>query len=192
MNGYHLVKYRYSFYKIPGEWVYEFVPEEQLGEDGHCSNAWVEKRTWFTKKVPGFTGFECCISDDPPPAEIVESQIQAWKAKILSYEVILSCWQGLKEKQSVVTAEDPPLELGQVVMTRGVDDAFPRVELRPYLERHRNHDWGSISKHDHAVNQEALKTGERVMSVYDVMGKTIWIITEADRSITTILLPSEY
>lgn len=62
----------------------------------------------------------------------------------------------------------------------------------PYLARHQDGDWGEVDDHDRAVNESALKTGARLLSAYMVEGERIWLITEADRAETTILLPSKY
>ena len=62
-----------------------------------------------------------------------------------------------------------------------------------FLARHANGDWGELSESDREANEYALKHGLRVLSAYTLSsGEKIWIITEADRSRTTILLPSEY
>jgi hypothetical protein len=67
-----------------------------------------------------------------------------------------------------------------------------------YLDRHFAGDWGDLDEHDRSVNQEAMIPDEdgnlgRILSVYTLPdGATIWIITEADRSLTTVLLPGEY
>jgi hypothetical protein len=62
-----------------------------------------------------------------------------------------------------------------------------------YLTRHANGDWGEIDEHDRKANEYALDHGLRVMSVYTLSsGERIWVVTEADRSSTTILLPEEY
>ncbi len=61
-----------------------------------------------------------------------------------------------------------------------------------FLARHQEGDWGEVDDHDRAVNETALKTGARLLSAYTVAGEQIWIITEASRTETTILLPSEY
>jgi len=66
------------------------------------------------------------------------------------------------------------------------------VDGKALLDRHFAGDWGDQSKGDLRTNDTALKNGERVMSSYDVEGGKIWIITEWDRSVTTILLPSDY
>jgi hypothetical protein len=62
-----------------------------------------------------------------------------------------------------------------------------------YLARHANGDWGEVDEHDRRANEHALEHGLRVLSAYTLRtGERIWIITEADRSTTTILLPAEY
>ena len=85
--------------------------------------------------------------------------------------------------------------LGHVVMTPGAAELG--VDFRPLLARHAKGDWGSLDDFDTRQNNTAVKEGYRVLSAYEVKtegGETerIWIITEADRSATTILLPSEY
>jgi hypothetical protein len=60
------------------------------------------------------------------------------------------------------------------------------------LARHATGDWGELCAFDRRQNEAALREGYRVFSSYDVQAGTVWIITEADRSITTILLPQEY
>ena len=90
-------------------------------------------------------------------------------------------------------------ETGGVYSTPGVnakleDDGFAQFMIVS-LNRHINGDWGNMCDEDKATNEEALVDGLRLMSVYKRMDHpddTIWIITEADRSTTTILLPSEY
>lgn len=86
-------------------------------------------------------------------------------------------------------------QLGQVVATRGVVDycEAKNFSLFPYIVRHSDCDWGDICAEDKEVNEEALKEGMRLMSVYYLPDrKKIWIITEADRHATTVLFPEEY
>jgi hypothetical protein len=85
--------------------------------------------------------------------------------------------------------------LGHVVMTPGAAELG--VDFRPLLSRHAKGDWGDLDDFDTRQNNTAVKEGYRILSAYEVRtedGETerIWIITEADRSATTILLPSEY
>ena len=87
--------------------------------------------------------------------------------------------------------------LGQIVATIGVSALMEHVAtnvlLQGFLGRHRQGDWGDTCPHDVKVNEDALKHGDRLMSVYKLPDDTtIWIITEADRSVTTLLLPEEY
>ena len=85
---------------------------------------------------------------------------------------------------------------GQVVMTCGVDDLIQQGQFNPipYLRRHLGGDWGDLDDSDRRQNDAALKSGEdRLFSSYQVTpGLKLWIITEWDRSVTTLLLPSEY
>ena len=61
-----------------------------------------------------------------------------------------------------------------------------------YLARHASGDWGELGTHDRRENERSLKHGWRILSSYPIRAEGIWIITEADRSVTTILLPKEY
>jgi hypothetical protein len=85
--------------------------------------------------------------------------------------------------------------LGRVVATPGALNAFADAEEEylPYLMRHAGGDWGEVPPEDAGANDEALQGGERLLSAYRLSGGTkIWIITEADRSSTCILLPDDY
>lgn len=86
---------------------------------------------------------------------------------------------------------------GRLLMTRGVNDRVAQdssfAELvHASLQRHLSGDWGDVCKEDKAENEFALKNNLRLFSVYSKEGMGIWIITEADRSATTILFPAEY
>lgn len=85
---------------------------------------------------------------------------------------------------------------GPVVMTTGVDELVHQGRLNPVpcLRRHLHGDWGDLSDNDRRLNDAALKSGEdRLFSSYQVTPDLkLWIITEWDRSVTTLLLPSEY
>jgi hypothetical protein len=87
-----------------------------------------------------------------------------------------------------------PLPLGRVVVTPGALKLLSEIGAHPfdYLGRHATGDWGELCAFDRRQNEIALREGYRVLSSYDVPQGRVWIITEADRSITTILLPEEY
>lgn len=81
---------------------------------------------------------------------------------------------------------------GTIVATQGallVADNHAILEL---LRRHLAGDWGDVSKEDAKANEHALTHGERILSSYRVKGEKLWIITERDRSQTTVLTPGEY
>ena len=84
--------------------------------------------------------------------------------------------------------------LGAVVATPGALDLLDRngINASTYLARHQCGDFGTIDAADAQENMTAIKYGSRVLSGYDVGAERLWIITEADRSVTTLLLPSEY
>jgi hypothetical protein len=83
--------------------------------------------------------------------------------------------------------------LGQVVITRIAMDALHPDDVKSCLQRHANGDWGDLGEADQHSNEIALAQGLRLFSAYDDRtGCRFWIITEADRSATTILLPDDY
>jgi len=90
----------------------------------------------------------------------------------------------------------PPLfRLGQVVATPGALEALEETaqSASEFLGRHVSGDWGELPDEDCKENELSLKNGFRILSAYILRsGKKIWVITEADRSATTILLPEEY
>ena len=102
------------------------------------------------------------------------------------------------ERRRGPSDEDEPLELfplGQVVATPGALEAFQNANEAPfpYINRHAVGDWGDLYPEDKRSNDEALEMGYRILSAYTLSsGMKIWIITEADRSVTTLLLPEEY
>ncbi len=96
---------------------------------------------------------------------------------------------------------EPRFELGLVVATPGALEACSNVLMQKCLARHLTGDWGVVPEDDKEANEDALQHGERILSAYPIDpaqpcevfgGNTLWIITEADRSATTFLLPDEY
>lgn len=85
--------------------------------------------------------------------------------------------------------------LGKTVITPGALAALKEAGQQPldFLTRHHSGDWGELCEEDRAVNEEALQSGLRLLSAYRTsQGTKLWIITEADRASTCILLPEEY
>ena len=87
-----------------------------------------------------------------------------------------------------------PLPLGRVLATPGALKLLMEDGGHPfeYLARHATGDWGELCAFDRRQNQIALRDGHRVLSSYPIGEERVWIITEADRSSTTILLPEDY
>jgi hypothetical protein len=87
------------------------------------------------------------------------------------------------------------LPLGQLVATPGALVALRDAGQTPaeFVERHRQGDWGEVDGDDWALNNQALNDGTRILSAYRTKTDVrLWIITEADRSSTCVLLPAEY
>lgn len=102
---------------------------------------------------------------------------------------------------AAITATAHLFEMGQLVATPGAIAACSPERLRECLRRHLRGDWGEVCRDDKATNDEALTEGNRLLSAYAIdpaepckgYGENcLWIITEADRSVTTFLLPEEY
>lgn len=88
----------------------------------------------------------------------------------------------------------PLFSLGQIVATPALLRHFDqhRIDARHYLKRHVTGDFGDLDEEDKAENGLSIERGFRILSAYTIAGERIWIITEADRSVTTLLFPSEY
>ena len=83
--------------------------------------------------------------------------------------------------------------LGQLVCTRNALDTLDSTSVHEAINRHVTGDWGDVCDEDRRSNEEGLVHGSRLLSVYyDNRGTKFWIITEANRSATTVLLPEDY
>ena len=83
--------------------------------------------------------------------------------------------------------------MGRLVITRGASAELNSDDVLNALGRHLGGDWGNVCHEDRRLNYEAVENGSRLLSSYEAHnGTTFWIITEHDRSVTTILLPEEY
>jgi hypothetical protein len=92
-------------------------------------------------------------------------------------------------------SETPAFELGRIVATPGALAALKKSGQQPgeFLTRHVNLEWGDLSDEDPKENDYSLEHGFRFLSSYrTTTGDKLWIITESDRSVTTLLLPEEY
>ena len=87
----------------------------------------------------------------------------------------------------------PKFVLGQTVITANAKAVLPELDVVLALQRHHSGDWGDVDEHDRQVNENALRNGDRLVSIYkSVCGQKFYIITEWDRSVSTVLLPEDY
>ena len=104
---------------------------------------------------------------------------------------------------NAATAQDEPaahsskiicFPLGQIVATPGALALLDRVAVNAasLIQRHQSGDWGNVPPEGAEENERSVVNGNRILSSYTVLGDRLWIITEADRSSTTLLLPDEY
>jgi hypothetical protein len=84
--------------------------------------------------------------------------------------------------------------LGTCVVTPGALEILNAagIAVLDLLERHAQGDWGELEEDDRVANEQALDGGDRLLSHYRFDGGRCWVLTEADRSVTTVLLPEEY
>ncbi|HDL5300990.1 TPA: class I SAM-dependent methyltransferase, partial [Pseudomonas aeruginosa] len=131
--------------------------------------------------------------------------IRAWEmtpssvnqGRVLTISSSAATTEEAEESQPEPTPEPLLFNPGQVVMTAAVSHLVEIGQLNPapLLNRHLAGDWGTLDQEDWNTNQRALKFGDRLLSSYDIDAggeSRLWIITEADRSSTTLLLPSDY
>jgi hypothetical protein len=89
----------------------------------------------------------------------------------------------------------PKFPLGRLAITPGAIDALAEANQLPidFLSRHSKGDWGDVNEEDWQENDFSMKNGFRILSAYKTSkGERLWVITEADRSVTTILRPEDY
>ena len=99
-------------------------------------------------------------------------------------------------KQDPQTQAQPQarrVPLGMLMITIGALRAVPDEEMKAALQRHAQCDWGEVDQEDWQANDRSLESDLRLLSAYHTAkGVKFWIITEADRSQTTVLLPEDY
>ncbi|APW64294.1 hypothetical protein [Paludisphaera borealis] len=86
----------------------------------------------------------------------------------------------------------PKFPLGAVVITSNAQARLTSVAVADGLRRHAMGDWGDICEEDAQLNEAGLIEGERLHSVYGAGEHLFWVITERDRSVTTVLMPEDY
>lgn len=82
--------------------------------------------------------------------------------------------------------------LGRTFVTANAAELLEEEKIGAMLTRHVSGDWGDLDDADKLLNEHALQNGARLLSRYDVGGSVFYVITEHDRSVTTVLLPEDY
>ena len=93
---------------------------------------------------------------------------------------------------NILTLPACSFPLGKVVVTANAQAQLSNQAVNVALIRHAAGDWGDVYPDDAVANNDALKNGDRLLSVYGPTNRQFWIITEADRSVTTVLMPEDY
>ena len=110
--------------------------------------------------------------------------------------ILPTFWKGMPEAKNnppPASGGESRFPLGQTVVTRNALTVLSALDIATALDRHRTGDWGEVDTDDRKANDDALKHGDRLLSVYhSPEGQKFWIITEWDRSLTTVLLPQDY
>ncbi len=92
----------------------------------------------------------------------------------------------------VIAIPKPKFPLGQVVITANAQAKLDSQAVSDGLSRHASGDWGNVGRKMRAENELSLKEGYRLLSAYGSGETKFWIITEADRTYTTVLMPEDY
>jgi hypothetical protein len=93
---------------------------------------------------------------------------------------------------TVLTLRSQKFPLGEIVITANANAQLDSRAIKESLLRHGAGDWGEVCEEDRMENELSLKEGFRLLSVYRSGDTKFWIITEADRSVTTVLMPEDY
>jgi hypothetical protein len=177
---------------------YELRPMTKTGERGIACQMWItEDSVAHVRRLDG--AFTRTLQAALFPLLLVRPKPQllvSWDAKtrVWRSEFYQPAAEQKRVEQSRAMSR-PRFVLGQVVATPGALEALEEAGHLPqeFLHRHMACDWGEVDPHDWQMNEQAVRYGGRLLSAYRTKkGVKIWIITESDRSVTTLLLPSEY
>jgi hypothetical protein len=134
------------------------------------------------------------LSQNPPPTAEPESDPVDELPVISVYTDDDAIEDGIKTELPYTPVADRLFDLGRVLVTTGAEALLDRIgqDKETLLRRHQSGDWGELSNDDRRANDDALRHGGRLFSAYRIQAEKVWVITEADRRSTTVLLPDEY
>ena len=141
------------------------------------------------------------------PSAEYEPRLPTYREVLRAYDRAWAAWESHPDPRTFAVLEtgieflyrelEKPgrFALGQVLMTPGASEALLTAQHVPpeFLLRHKHGDWGDLCAEDQRENERSLRLGNRLLSAYQTRtAEKLWIITEWDRSATTLLLPEEY
>ncbi len=141
------------------------------------------------------------------PTPEYEPRLPSYREVLRAYDRAWQTWQRDPSPRSFAVpetgiailyrelAKPGKFDLGQVLMTPGASDALLTAQHVPpeFLLRHLHGDWGELCAEDARENERSLRLGHRLLSAYRTRTEEkLWVVTEWDRSATTLLLPEEY
>lgn len=130
------------------------------------------------------------ISENALPTPGFERVQQKVQQVIAAAELDAAAANTRRGKPMTETTPTPLFPLGRIVATPGA--LALGLDFSRYLGMHQRGYWGDVDQEDWQENDLSVKQGYRILSAYETPGGKIWILTEADRSVTTVLLPDEY
>ncbi len=173
-------------------------PMTKTGERGIACQMWIDEESLpYVRPLPSPDQEAYRAALAPLLADLPKPQFELhWNPETAMWR---SSFYRLTEKgRTLVGAQlgrEPLFPLGQIVITPGALQALENAGQLPheFLRRHVHGDWGELDEHDVKQNERALQQGLRLLSSYRTnQGIKLWVITEWDRSVTTLLLPAEY
>jgi hypothetical protein len=128
------------------------------------------------------------VNSENDPSDDIKSHLGHFVSGGLDFDVA-----DIETISKAIAGDGSLFPLGRVVITGNANDTLSRYDVNAAILRHQAGDWGVVTKSDSAANDYGLKHGERIISNYvSSEGREFWIITEWDRSYTTVLLPEDY
>lgn len=141
------------------------------------------------------------------PSAEYEPRLPTYREILHAYDRAWAAWEAHPDPRSFALVETGiqflyrelgkpgKFELGQILITSGASEALLTAQHVPpeFLLRHKHGDWGNLCAEDARENERSLRLGNRLLSAYQTRQEDqLWVITEWDRSATTLLLPEEY
>jgi hypothetical protein len=141
------------------------------------------------------------------PSAEYEPRLPTYRDVLRAYDRAWAAWEANPDPRTFAVVEtgieilycelEKPgkFDLGRVLMTSGASDTLLTAQQVPpeFLLRHKHGDWGNLCAEDARENERSLRLGHRLLSSYQTRTEEkLWVITEWDRSATTLLLPEEY